>query len=179
MSISTSPAVEDRSAAAETSPSSPTKDSMVDQMKRNPLINRFFTKKEETTPTTTTDAAETSAAGMRKGWGDNGQWWKAWQTKESAHVNACITYHLVFIEPKPDEEAKAATGGAPLGRRLTQILRSLPKGKKKTTTSSGSSSSSTHQDETPAAQSHPAAAATATTPTVQATAWSSYLYNSL
>ncbi|KAI7877163.1 hypothetical protein K492DRAFT_171985 [Lichtheimia hyalospora FSU 10163] len=134
----TSPAaVEDTSAAAATAtPSSPTKDSMVDQMKRNPLINRFFTKKEETTATTTTDAAEASAA-----------------------------------EPKPDEEPKAAnTGAAPLGRRLTQILRSLPKGKKKTTTSSGSSSSSTHQDETPAAQSHPAAAATATTPTVQATA---------
>lgn len=36
---------------------------MVDQMKRNPLINRFFTKKEETAPTTT-DATETSAAGM-------------------------------------------------------------------------------------------------------------------
>lgn len=75
-----------------------------------------------------------------------------------------------FLEPKPDEEPKATGSGAQLGRRLTQILRSLPKGKKKSTTSSGSSSSSTHQDETPAAQSHPAAAATATTPTVQATA---------
>lgn len=91
MQIAASPAVEDTSAAAAgAAPSSPTKDSMVDQMKRNPLINRFFTKKEETAPTTT-DATETSAAGMGK---DVVIMAKRDKQMNRLRVNACINLTL-------------------------------------------------------------------------------------
>lgn len=96
------------------------------------------------------------------------------------------------VEAKPDdaplEDAAAEKKpGSPLGRRLTQILRSLPskKGKTKKPSSSSTSSSSpspapeepAREDETQEQQIHPAAATTATAnntastaPIVQATA---------
>ncbi|KAI8148852.1 hypothetical protein BJV82DRAFT_589854 [Fennellomyces sp. T-0311] len=129
---------------------------VIDQIKRNAIVNKFFGHKK----TEKNGEAEATAA-----------------TTEAKPDDA--------PQPQESTSAEKKPATTQLGRRLTKLLHSVStkRGKKSgSSTSSSSSASSKHKDETPEApkaeaaapavqdqQIHPAAAST-TTPTVQATA---------